>query len=276
MPQATPVRNLWAYVDETGDRGLVTTPGSSSIYGMACLLLDQPAASRIQAAVARLRQDFRVRPGDVMSWKRHLKTHERRKHAARVLSAIPGVTVIYIYYRKDAITTGTYHLDQQRGYDYIAHKMHKAILWATQHQPVRSDVAIRFGHVRHHDHHVTESYLNNHSDTHRLQGQFQRELKWVAANTHPESEAADFYAGFLKSAVWEDEFGDFEGSYLQRVWPQIRNANLCAVPASYYCAIPLGLLSMPMNHLITEHEWFPCSGCRHTIGTRGASGSGST
>lgn len=276
MPQANPARHLWAYVDETGDRGLITTPGSSTIYGMACLLLDQPAASRIQAAVGRLRVDFQVRPGEVMSWKRHLKTHERRKHAARVLSAVPGVTLLYAYYRKDAITTGTYHLDQQRGYDYLALKMHKAILWATSHQTVPSDVAIRFGHVRHHDHKASEHYLRNHAETYSLQARFQRELKWVAANAHPESEAADFYAGFLKAAVWEDPFGDFEGGYLRRVWPQIRNAHLCSVPSSYNCAIPLGLLSMPMNSLVTGHDWFPCSNCRHATGTSGASGSGST
>lgn len=243
---------------------------------MAGLILDQAGSSRIQAAVARLRQDFGVRPEDVMSWKRHLKNHDRRKYAAKVLSAIPGITVIYIYYRKDAITIGTYHQDQQRGYDYIAHKMHKAILWATKYQGIRSDVAIRFGHVRNHDHQVTEAYLRGHADTYMMQGQYQRDLRWVAANTHPESEAADFYAGFLKAAVWPDSFGDFEGSYIQRVWPQIRNADLCSNSASTYCAIPLGLMSMPENHLVTEHEWFPCGNCRHAVGARGASGSGST
>ncbi|VXB25872.1 hypothetical protein ARTHRO9V_130227 [Arthrobacter sp. 9V] len=259
LPSRTP---LWAYIDETGDRGSVTVANSSPIYGMACVLVDQPAASRLQAAVARLRKDFGVPDDRDMSWKKDLKSHSRRKHAAAVLGAVPGVTVLFVYYRKDRITQGTYHTDQQRAYDYLAHKMHKAILWATQFSGYFS-VAIRFGHVRHHDHNKTKTYLEGHRDTKAAQALVQRELKWVASKDHSESQAADLYGGFLKSAIWEDEYGSFEGSYIKTIWHQIRQAHLCGNSYSPHCAIPLGIMSMPESYLVTQHDWFPCGACKH-------------
>lgn len=256
---------LCAYIDETGDRGLTSKDRASPVFGMAAVLVDNAGASRLRSALQQLRADFKVPAKDTMSWKRHVKSHDRRKHAARVLAAVPGVTVLYAYYRKDALTHGTYHEDRQRSYDFLALKMYKAVLFATAYgagQATRT-VSTRFGHVKGHDHRATLAYLTDQGTRMRekLPSHAERDLKFVAADTHPESQAADLYAGFLKAAIWEDEFGDVEGGYLLDVWHQIRQAELCNVPTSRYCAVPLGIFSMPHTGLLKAASWFPCGHC---------------
>jgi hypothetical protein len=74
---------LHVYVDETGDRG--SSSASSPIFGMAAIIVDEQGARNTRAAVQGLRADFKVSSGVVMSWKDHVKTHDRRRRAAAVL-----------------------------------------------------------------------------------------------------------------------------------------------------------------------------------------------
>ncbi|WP_156516457.1 DUF3800 domain-containing protein [Nocardia arizonensis] len=58
---------VWAYVDETGDRG--SGPSASPVFGMAAVLVDDLGAVELRRAVQQLRTEFKVPANKVMSWK---------------------------------------------------------------------------------------------------------------------------------------------------------------------------------------------------------------
>lgn len=191
-----------------------------------------------------------------MSWKNHVKTHDRRKRAAAVLGSLSGVQVCYVYCVKSELRTGSYRDDPQEFYDYVAYKMYKSVLWAARSwKGSNARVWTRFGHVKGHDHLSTEAHIQREAcrdpsvPSHMVQG-----LKWVSADRYVESQAADLYGGFLKAALWPiGEFSYVEPTYLLAVWHQLRNSSSCA--------IPLGIMSMPDNELVTRNQWFPCGSC---------------
>lgn len=248
--------DLYAYVDETGDPGGAAK--SSPIFGMAAVIVDRQGAIDLQSAVTTLRSDFGIPYGVPMSWKRHVRDHEKRKHSAKTLAAVSGIQVVLVYCRKSDVKAGTFTQDRGLFYNYIAGKTYKGILWAANHwDPQPAKLWTRFGQVMGFDHGATtKPYLDKillpdrKVPTHIEQG-----LRWVSATTYAESQAADLYGGFLKAATWPDKYGNVEGQYLQTIWHQIRNSSACA--------IPLGLMSVPSNDLVTTHDWFPCASCKH-------------
>ncbi|PKW14423.1 DUF3800 domain-containing protein [Saccharopolyspora spinosa] len=245
---------LHVYVDETGDRG--AGKDSSPIFGMAAIVLDDVGVANVRSAVNLLREDFRVPDDAVMSWKRHVKTHDRRRRAAEVLAGVRGLRVCYVYAVKDELRQGTYLDDHQRFYNYVALKTYKSTLWAARSwKGVGAQVWTRFGHVRGHDHRTTDKYIRREAGRDsRVPFDMEQGLRWVSADQYAESQAADLYGGFLKAALWPGgEFGYVEPAYLLKVWPQIRNSESCA--------IPLGIMSMPANSLVRQNCWFPCDHC---------------
>jgi hypothetical protein len=250
------VTRLYAYIDETGDLG--QPGGTSPIFGMAGVVVDESGARQLRDAVQELRSQLQVRDGQVLSWKGHLKDHERRKLAARRLARVESLRVVYVYAKKEDFQYGG--LVNERGllYNYIAGKMYKSILWTANYWDSHpAELRIRYGHVKGFDHDaVTRPYFAGHIATDpKVPVGIQKSLHWVSADKYLESQAADMYAGFLKAAVWPDRYNNYEGQYLQTVWHQIRNSEKCA--------IPLGLMSMPKSSLVTDWEWFPCNSCRH-------------
>lgn len=242
------------YVDETGDRG----PGSNSspIFGMAAVLVDAAGAVELRNAVLKLRVDFNTPTTRAMSWKEDAKNHDRRRRAAEVLGAVQSIKVCYVYAVKSELRSDSYLHDGQRFYNYVAYKTYKSALWAARNwKGSGAQVWTRFGHVARHDHRTTEAYIRREvSIDPRIPFHMEQGLKWVAADAYIESQAADLYGGFLKSAVWpEPQFGYVEPAYLLSVWHQIRNSEACA--------IPLGLMSMPSNGLVRRNAWFPCHHC---------------
>lgn len=244
------------FIDETGDRGRAGK--SSPIFGMAAVITPEDRLGELQQAVAQLRQDFHVPQGTVLSWKKHVKTHDRRKHAVAVLSALPNVTVCYVYAQKSELQKGTYADDPELFYNYLAYKMMKSCLWAAKHSLGASKVLVRFGHVRHHDHTTTERYIRREMRLDpTVPSQILEALHWVSADKYSESQAADLYGGFLKAATWPSgEFSTTEESYLLKVWGQVRNSS--------GCVIPLGIMSMPTYEVLTSAPWFPCVGCKRS------------
>jgi Protein of unknown function (DUF3800) len=243
------------YVDETGDRG--GSSAASPIFGMAALVLDDDGVRNVRAAVDELRADFAVPAGRVMSWKSAAKTHDRRRRAAEVLSALPGLQVCYVYTLKAELRPGSYRDNPQRLYNYVAYMIYKASLWAARAwKGSGAEVWTRFGHVVGHDHRTTEAYIRREAARDpRVPFEMEQGLRWVSADQYAESQAADLYAGFLKAALWPGgEFGYLEPSYLLRVWPQLANSDQCAVP--------LGIMSMPSKDLVRRQPWFPCGRCR--------------
>lgn len=245
---------VFAYVDETGDRGARAT--ASPIFGMAAIILSEAGAVRTRAAVQQLRSEFKVPVGTTMSWKDHVKNHDRRRRAAEVLAGVEELKVCYVYAQKSRLRQDSYLTDPQRFYNYVALKMYKNILWTGRNwKGDNARVWTRFGHVRHHDHTTTQEYLRRESrrDS-KVPSHLEQGLRWVSADAYLESQAADLFGGFLRAALWPSgDFGYVEPSYLLTVWPKIRNSDSCV--------IPLGLMSMPRNDVVTDCDWFPCRQC---------------
>jgi hypothetical protein len=242
------------YIDETGDRG--GSADASPIFGMAAIVLDDDGVREARAAADQLRADFKVPADKVLSWKSAVKTHDRRRRAAEILSDVSGLQVCYVYTVKAELRLGSYRDNPQRLYNYVAYKTYKASLWAARAWKGGSaEVWTRFGHVVGHDHRTTEAYIHREAARDpRVPFGMEQGRRWVSADLYAESQVADLYAGFLKAALWPGgEFGYVEPSYLLRVWPQIVNSDQCAVP--------LGIMSMPSNDLIRRQPWFPCGGC---------------
>ncbi|MEV4734463.1 DUF3800 domain-containing protein [Saccharopolyspora sp. NPDC049426] len=257
-----------AYIDETGDRG--ASASSSPIFGMAAIVLDEGGVANVREAIGLLRRDFKVPESAVMSWKDHVKTHDRRRRAAEVLGAVDGLRVCYVYAIKHDLWPGTYRDDPTRFYNYVAYQTYKSVLWAARDWKGNARVWTRFGHVKGHDHQTTNAYIRREATKdERVPFHLEQGLRWVSARSYVESQAADLYGGFLKAATWPaGEFGYVESAYLLKIWPQIRKRDSCA--------IPMGIRSMPRNELVRTNDWFPCTGCSHEIGSPRASKGRST
>jgi hypothetical protein len=246
------VSGVSAYIDETGDRG--TSPGASPIFGMAAVLVGDRDASRLRAAVDTLRSDFAVPVDAVLSWKSHVKTHDRRRRAVEVLRAVPGLTVCYVYAAKAELAPGTYRDNPTLFYDYVAFTTYESVVWAARHVGA-GEVRIGFGHVKNHDHRTTEEYIKREaSRDDKVPDSLVTSMHRVSADRYAESQAADLFGGLLRAATWPTgQFGYVEPSYSLDAWPTIRNSGSCA--------IPLGIMSMPSADVLTAEQWFPCAHC---------------
>lgn len=223
---------------------------------MAAVIVTDDGAVALRKAVVQLRADFGVPAGKVLSWKDHVKNHDRRRRAAEVLSQVDELKVCYVYAIKKELDPASYVNDVARFYNYVAFTMYKSIAWAARNwQGSDAQLWTRFGHVRGHDHTGTDSYIRAEAaKDSRVPFRMEQGLKWVSADRYLESQAADLFGGFLKAATWPDgPFNYTEPSYLLTVWHKIRNSEVCA--------IPLGIMSMPSNHLTCEMPWFPCTAC---------------
>lgn len=243
---------LFAYVDETGDLGgNLANSKTSPVFGFAAILVGPVAALELRAAVDQLRNDFGVVSAKPMSWKDHIRTDERRMHAVRTLGAIRDVRVLYVYTDK-RVVTGPYVQTRGALYNYVAGKCYKSILWAARNQGA-DFVHLRFGQVANFDHRTTKDYFEHQVDADpKVPNERVAGLQWVAATQYRESQAADIYAGFLRAAVWPDEFGGLHPQYLQGVWHQVRTG-----PTG--CTIPLGFMSMPTNDVARVLPWWSCT-----------------
>lgn len=244
-----------AYVDETGDRG--HGPSSSPIFGMSAVLVDEKAELEARGAIDVLRADFGTPATRPLSWKEDIKTnHDRRAHAAEVLASAPGVRVIHVVASKAKLRDGSYRDHPTLFYNVVAYAALQRILWSANYWPGGSrGVEVRFGHVRNHDHTDTHRYfqIRQRIDAPRTPFHLMTHLGWVSADQFEMSQAADIYAGFLKSAFWPSQWGDVDGSHLVRTWHQIRNSEACV--------ISLGLQAKPDSDWAKSMPWWPCPNC---------------
>src|SRR5579875_1085619 len=222
---------------------------------MTAVLVDDVGAPKLRAAVTQLRGEFGVPANKPMSWKKHTKTHDRRRRAAEVLGAVDEMKVCYVFAIKSKLRPSSYVGDRDRFYNYVAYKLYKSTIWAARNwRGNTARLVTRFGHVKGHDHTVTENYIKwQASMDQRIPFYMEQGLRWVDAGRYLESQAADMFSGFLKAAFWPGDYGYVEPSYLLSIWHKIRNSE--------NCAIPLGIMPMPDNKLLADLAWFPCTTC---------------
>ena len=193
--------------------------------------------------------------GRPLSWKKDLKTHERRKRAAALFAQVTnGVKVIYVCSHKGMNRPDSYVADTERFYNYVAAYTFERVLMCADDWPGASQrVNIRFGQVKGIDDELTRNYfeLKRYGQQwHGLPWGALASLKWVSADQYEMSQVADVYAGFMKASVWPDEFGATEGAYIQAIWHQIRRAH--------GCALGFGIKGMPVQEVFTGQDWWTC------------------
>lgn len=245
---------LNAYIDETGDRGsLVKSPKSSPFFGMAAVVVDAAAETAARAALRALRADFKVPDGKPLHAKEHIKTHDRRVHAAKALAAVPGLKVIYVAADKAALRPGSYRDDVTLFYNFMAYSTLQRILWLSRRwSGTTHRVGVHFGHVAHHPHHDTHAYFQIKSGQDRsVPFHLIDHLDWYDARKFEMSQVADVYGIFLKAALWPNDFGNVESAYLRTIWHQIRQDT--------GCPISLGFRYSPSDDLARALPWWPCT-----------------
>lgn len=219
-------RRLYAYVDETGDRGIRAQ--SSAFFAMAALVVPEEEDPTMRGIVADCRQMFRMPAGATVHWSEHLRKHPRRQYAATKFAELPGACLNYVLFEKAAIpATSGLRVDQAHFYNYTAWLTLQRILRTAADWPGGPrDVTVRFGHVKGVDPTQTGAYFDLKRKC------TQRRLPWhllQGAVTFPGThgydglQAADMYAGMLKLAIIPDkECGGYEESHFMRIRHQIR------------------------------------------------------
>lgn len=243
---------LRAYVDETGDRG--ASPSSSPIFGMAAVLVDEPAERSARAVLGQLRSDFGTPASRPLSWKDDIKNNaDRRNRAANLLAGISGLTVVYVVVSKRRLAEGSYRDDTTLFYNTTAFETLQRVLWAAQKgRDQIHQVEVRFGHVAKHDWTDTHRYfqIKRQQSSVNPPWALMTHLSWVSATQYEMSQIADIYGGFLKEAFWPNAWGEVDPSLLLKVWHQIRAVN--------GCVLTLGLMPRPANAWAWSLEWWPC------------------
>jgi len=241
-----------AYIDETGDRG--TGPRASPIFGMASVILGRDAERRMVEAVSTLRSRFDIPEGKVMSWKDHIKGHHgKARYAASVLGAVPGVTLVYAACFKKDLTYATFQRTVEGFYDHMAYHTLRLTCYAASYvPPTGKRLRVRFGQVKGHESEPTRKFLKAQKDAHPgVHWDTVERLDWTSAEQYPCSQAADLYAGFLKAAIWPDEWANStEGQYLKLVWHQIRKKDGCVFPLGIYA---------PTTQSLRQESWWDCA-----------------
>ncbi|NED99944.1 DUF3800 domain-containing protein [Phytoactinopolyspora halotolerans] len=254
-PETHKLPLLRAYIDETGDRGILKGR-ASPIFGMAAVMVDDDAERSARQALGRLRTDFNVPSDRPLSWKDDLKNHDRRVHAANILSTLKGLRVVYVVADKSQLSDGTYRDDVTLFYNVIAYAGLQRVLWAARAWPDgKRQVKVHFSHVKKHDHTDTHRYfqIKKRQDK-NVPFDLVSKLSWVSSDKYEMSQIADVYAGFLKAAFWPNVWQNTEGAYLLKIWHQIRRSE--------ECVISLGMQVRPNSKLAFTQPWWPCPDCK--------------
>ena len=266
-------KRFFAYIDETGDLGdLIKSPSSIPHFGMAAVIFEESAGAALRELIDWYRAEFNIPKEKNVSWKEHVRDHDRRLLVADRLVALEGVTVSYVYTDK-ATVVGEYVRERGFLYNYVAGKMLKNVLYAARNMGATDgSLTIRYSHVHKFDHEgLSRPYL-----TERLPSiatiplNLVESINWVNARKYRESDVADLFAGCLLSALVPGKYGHVEGRYLRTVWPRVRGVENCGDPDSQWCALPLGFMPMP-TYSVADQDWFPCRPCkRMPVNTEGA------
>lgn len=246
---------LYAYVDETGDRGVSSK--SSRFFAMAAVVVPSESEGGLRTAIAALRSKFGIPLGKALHWIDHVKTYSRRRLVAEQLAAVADVCVNYVIFEKAAIPASSkLQQDQVVFYNYAAGLIMERILLTAANWPDGPRaVSVRFGHVRGFNHEETLNYFDlkrtnapSWMPWHLLEG----EVHFSSTGQYDGLQAADMYAGMLKVAICPDQYGGYEQHHFLQIKHQIRRYKGKAWGAGFkVMALPGSLESLP---------WWPSAG----------------
>jgi hypothetical protein len=213
-----------AYVDETGDRG--ASAKSSHYFAMVAVMIADEDELPLRTAIGTCRQRLSVPPNKPLHWSEHVKRFPRRQFVAGQLAAVPGVLLNFVVFEKAAIAGRTrLRTDQVAFYNHVAGLVLEGVLSAANEWPGGArDVVANFGHVRGFPHQETLAHFE------KMRANPSAGMPWDLLRGKPRFvgtgqfdglQAADQYAGMLRSALEPDEFGGFEHHHLLAVRHQI-------------------------------------------------------
>ena len=215
---------VYAYVDETGDRG--TAARSSRFFAMAGVAVGSEHLHLMRDEMAAIKTALRVPPNKGLHWSEHAKSFARRQYVSERLGGLPMV-VNYVVFEKAAIPTGSGIFgDHVLFYNYAAGlTMERLLLTARDWTGGPRPVKVQFAHVKGFDHTDTLAYFGikrvkdvSWMPWHLLHGA----VSFDGAGSFDGLQVADAYAGLLKAAIVADELGGYEEHHLLRVRQQIR------------------------------------------------------
>lgn len=217
---------LRTYVDETGDRGILSKK-SSRFFAMVSMTVADEDEPAMRGAIATARRDLGVPPGKPLHWVDHVKTFSRRQHVTSLLAPLPVVLNVVIFEKASIPPNSVMRTDQGRFYNYVAGLLLERVLRTAQGWPggPRGTI-LTFGHVRGFDHQETSNYFG-------VKQWQEPSLPWSLLHAAPKFsdtgaydglQAADAYAGMLHKAIVADEFGGYEHQHFLAVRHRLRRS----------------------------------------------------
>lgn len=216
---------LHGWVDEMGDRGM--SPKSSPVFAMAAVVIPDTHRIFLSRKIELIKDTFGIPKHIALHWSDHAKTFARRQFVAEQLAEVPGVRVNFVIFEKAAIPLEAAIVeDKVKFYNYTAGiALERILLTASEWPGDDKSVQVQFGHVKGFgQHEETRQYFWMKRQRKSLVNWdlLPQEPKFVESSTNSGVQAADQYAGMLRSAVIPDELGGYEEQHLLRISHQIR------------------------------------------------------
>ncbi len=252
---SSPRKQVWAFVDETGDRG--TGPKSSRFFAMAAVLIAEEDYPSLSEAIIAAKQTLGVPAQIPLHWKEHVKVFPRRQFVTGLLQPL-NLKVNYVIFEKESIPLGAgIRSDPVSFYNYAAGITMERLLLAAGNWPGGArDLKVDFGHVRGFDHSQTSSYfvLKKAMNQGPANWNFLAATpKFLSMSINSGLQAADQYAGMLSAALNPDKFGGYEHQHLFAVRGQIRRSGIGV-------ALNYGFKALTLPTTMTDYPWWPVNG----------------
>lgn len=212
------VESLYAYIDESGQRGL--SMRSSSHFIMAAAVFSDSDVSKATALLSGLRQDLNRTPGSEVSWKK-LRSHSHRLRAAQALASAPWLTISSVVVCKQELADGSLNDDQR--YLYTMRFLLERLSWIGRARGAVVDYTLA------HIVRFPKSKLRRYESA--LRSTPDCSVDWRYLSEHggridqphrlEHLQLGDLAASACGAAFNADEFGNTERRYLQELAPRL-------------------------------------------------------
>jgi hypothetical protein len=207
------------YVDETGDRGWGGR--ASPIFVVSAVIVRDGKQADLIGALDRINTDLKKPPGTVLHWAENVKAHPQRKHVAKCLAAIDMTIASVVVIKQPMMGSGTGLSDSTSMYNYAIRRLLERVSWFVDDHG--GQASITFAHIKRFPYEQLRAYIE-------LLRQLSTTIRWRAFLGNPkidqparirQLQVADLVAGAHGSALRQDDYGDFEASYLHQLVPLI-------------------------------------------------------
>ena len=213
-----PRRLFRVYIDEAGDRGWGGR--STPVFVISAVIVEDEGRHTLRAMLDTINTDLWKPTTTVLHWAENVKSHSHRKQVARTLATTPATITNVIVLKEAMIGSGTALSDAATMYNYAIRRLLERISWYVDDH--NGEAIVTFAHVRRFPYDKLDAYQNilKLQETQIRWKVFQKFRIDQPSRVRP-LQAADLAAGCLYSALKQDDFGDFEPTYLMELVPRI-------------------------------------------------------